>query len=97
MTREQTRWWESDARAWTLSCRGLLTLSSRRILMASLRLSDFPLPILPLSKCRDKSNHANMRAAARKGEGYSHLNDALILSVPLHVVVCIVSKLEYVR
>jgi hypothetical protein len=37
-----------------------------------------------------------VRAAAREGEGYSHQNDALILGGPLHVVVCIVSKLEYV-
>ena len=37
-----------------------------------------------------------VRAGAREGEGYSHQNDALILGDPPDVVVCIVSKLEYV-
>jgi hypothetical protein len=64
--------------------------------MASLRLSDFPLPVSPLSKCRVKSDHDNVTTAAREGQGYSRQNDALILGGPPHVVVCIVSKLEYV-
>ncbi len=60
-------------------------------LMASLSL-----PVLPLSKYRVQSDHPNVRAAARKGEGHSRQNDVLILGGPPHMVVCIGSKLEYV-
>jgi hypothetical protein len=54
--------------------------------MASLQLSNLPLPVSPLRMCWDKSDNVNTRAGGRKVEGYSHQNDALILGGPLHVV-----------
>jgi hypothetical protein len=54
--------------------------------MASLLLSNLPLPVLPLRMCWDKSDNVNARAGGREAEGYSHQNDALILGGPPHVV-----------
>ena len=56
----------------------------------------FPTPGLATIKMSGKSGHFYVRATAREGIGYTRQNDALILSGPPHVVVCIVSKLKYV-
>jgi hypothetical protein len=71
---------------------GLLTLSSRRVLMASLQLSNLPLPVSPLRMCWDKSDNVNARAGGREAEGYSHQNDALISGGPLHVVYALLAS-----
>jgi hypothetical protein len=54
--------------------------------MASLQLSNLPLPISPLRMCWDKSDTVNVRAEGREVEGFSYQNDALILGGPPHVV-----------
>jgi hypothetical protein len=55
----------------------------------------FPAPRLTTIKRQIESDRDNVRLATERGEGYSLQNNALILGGPPHVVVRVISKLEY--